>query len=580
MAFIASTAFAAAFSPTLLKLSVAKTIQYDFDGSKLEIPVKVSGTTGLLWLFVYTKDQAENIGPVMNGFMGWHYVNKIDTCVYMGTGQAFQTGNNVIEWEGMDNDGNAVPAGEYTYYMWAYDAFGPKTRMAQWVAFSSYHTKDFQELDEAGNPLANPIYYNKSQRWVIGSDPDDDSLIETCNITLATGFAKGDNLWMDQNDFDYVYQGVRYADGRYDAMTKWQWVPNGDAVLQTSFGDEGFCKWTSANDSHSPVTVSDKNYIYTVDQAYHNVDGNSDFIVIDLDGYVIAELDMSEWWNDPDDLEGGGQMNGGPDTHNIKNGYLFFNSHGSCLNQMVDPIAWLDSEDEDDFYKWGNSNGDYILDHNEHETDPKPWVCNDYNIGPYKYNIGPDDNLFSIVPSYDMGAVSFGLLAPDGTGVGYLAYAGETAGFKISSNFIDSNTPYDGMYTDNNTGAYADSLEVVIYNTDKSRGVWYIAHDSIKGVITNSVDVAEAPSAFAVAQNSPNPFNPTTTISFTNADAGNVTVDVFNVAGQKVDTIASEFMSAGSHSVTWDASGFSAGVYFYTVKSGDFSQTMKMTLLK
>ena len=90
----------------------------------------------------------------------------------------------------------------------------------------------------------------------------------------------------------------------------------------------------------------------------------------------------------------------------------------------------------------------------------------------------------------------------------------------------------------------------------------------------------DAPAAFAVDQNYPNPFNPTTTISFTNVEASNVSIDVFNVAGQKVDTIANEFKSAGSHSVTWDASGFSAGVYFYTVKTGDFSKTMKMTLLK
>jgi len=52
------------------------------------------------------------------------------------------------------------------------------------------------------------------------------------------------------------------------------------------------------------------------------------------------------------------------------------------------------------------------------------------------------------------------------------------------------------------------------------------------------------------------------------------------VAGQKVDTIVSGFMSAGSHTVTWDASEFSAGVYFYTVKAGEFSKTMKMTLLR
>ena len=86
--------------------------------------------------------------------------------------------------------------------------------------------------------------------------------------------------------------------------------------------------------------------------------------------------------------------------------------------------------------------------------------------------------------------------------------------------------------------------------------------------------------AFAVAQNSPNPFNPTTSISFTLPASDNVTVDIYNVSGQKVDTLVNDFMDAGMHSVNWDASGFSNGVYFYTVKSGDFTKTMKMTLLK
>ena len=95
------------------------------------------------------------------------------------------------------------------------------------------------------------------------------------------------------------------------------------------------------------------------------------------------------------------------------------------------------------------------------------------------------------------------------------------------------------------------------------------------------VGVAEdSPGAFEVAQNSPNPFNPTTSIGFVIPEAGNVTIDIFNVAGQKVDTVASKFMNAGNHSVVFDATGYSAGVYFYTVRSGDFSKTMKMTLLK
>jgi hypothetical protein len=71
-----------------------------------------------------------------------------------------------------------------------------------------------------------------------------------------------------------------------------------------------------------------------------------------------------------------------------------------------------------------------------------------------------------------------------------------------------------------------------------------------------------------------------TTIGFTIPKAGMVTVEVFNLAGQKVDTLASGRMNAGSHSVVWNAAGFSSGQYFYTVRCGEFSRTMRMTLLK
>jgi hypothetical protein len=115
----------------------------------------------------------------------------------------------------------------------------------------------------------------------------------------------------------------------------------------------------------------------------------------------------------------------------------------------------------------------------------------------------------------------------------------------------------------------------------KGKSVWFVAHDSIKGAISSQVGVAgAAPAAFTVAQNTPNPFNPATTITFTLAKAGKTTVEVYSVGGQKVATLLNASLNAGAHSVSWDASKHSAGVYFYTVRSGDFSRTMKMTLLK
>jgi hypothetical protein len=104
---------------------------------------------------------------------------------------------------------------------------------------------------------------------------------------------------------------------------------------------------------------------------------------------------------------------------------------------------------------------------------------------------------------------------------------------------------------------------------------------SDSGLISSRTVVNEAPlPTFEVAQNYPNPFNPTTTISFTLFKAGKVTINIYDKTGKKVDTLVNAALNAGTHSVTWNASKFSAGIYFYTVRSGDYSKAMKMTLLK
>jgi len=80
--------------------------------------------------------------------------------------------------------------------------------------------------------------------------------------------------------------------------------------------------------------------------------------------------------------------------------------------------------------------------------------------------------------------------------------------------------------------------------------------------------------------NYPNPFNPQTTISFTLPMKTNVEVNIFNIKGQKVATVLNNELVPGEHSVVWDATELSSGVYFYQVKAGDTSKVKKMVLLK
>ena len=89
------------------------------------------------------------------------------------------------------------------------------------------------------------------------------------------------------------------------------------------------------------------------------------------------------------------------------------------------------------------------------------------------------------------------------------------------------------------------------------------------------------PNTVLLDNNYPNPFNPSTKISFVLGTTGHATISVYNLLGQRVATLADRDYRAGeSQTVTFDASGFPSGIYYYQLKSGNLTQIKKMMLLK
>jgi len=88
------------------------------------------------------------------------------------------------------------------------------------------------------------------------------------------------------------------------------------------------------------------------------------------------------------------------------------------------------------------------------------------------------------------------------------------------------------------------------------------------------------PSGFKLFQNFPNPFNPTTTIKYDVPKAGDVKVEVYNVLGQKLETLVDNYQLAGQHEIKWNASKYASQPFFYRIQSGEFSETKKMSLVK
>jgi hypothetical protein len=98
--------------------------------------------------------------------------------------------------------------------------------------------------------------------------------------------------------------------------------------------------------------------------------------------------------------------------------------------------------------------------------------------------------------------------------------------------------------------------------------------------ITPSVSRDGIPDRFSLEQNYPHPFNPTTQLEFGISTLGFVSLRVYDLSGRGVATLVDERRPAGRYTVTWDAGGFSAGVYCCRLTCGPFTVTKKMVLLR
>jgi hypothetical protein len=92
--------------------------------------------------------------------------------------------------------------------------------------------------------------------------------------------------------------------------------------------------------------------------------------------------------------------------------------------------------------------------------------------------------------------------------------------------------------------------------------------------------VGEVPETYALEQNFPNPFNPTSNIKFSLPEAADVNLAVYNMLGQRVMTLVSASMQPGFHQVDFDARDLPSGMYIYRIEAGNFVSTRKMMLLK
>jgi hypothetical protein len=132
------------------------------------------------------------------------------------------------------------------------------------------------------------------------------------------------------------------------------------------------------------------------------------------------------------------------------------------------------------------------------------------------------------------------------------------------------------------------TLELIDSDTDNSVAENWRASQKVggspgkKNTVTSieNEGTGKKPFSFKLYQNYPNPFNPETVISWQLPISSQVDLSVYNILGEKVITLVSDYRQSGHYSIKWDATGFSTGIYFYRLKADNFNAVSKMILMQ
>lgn len=152
---------------------------------------------------------------------------------------------------------------------------------------------------------------------------------------------------------------------------------------------------------------------------------------------------------------------------------------------------------------------------------------------------------------------------------------------------VSGNTAFSPLTTPNSNDYNDASTLVAITNISSSAATMYADFTvTFASDAEDDVDIdLSVPDEFSLDQNSPNPFNAETSISFTVDQAGHVDLDVYNLLGQHVTTLVSDHYEPGTYRASWDAvdkngSEVPSGIYFYRLQNNQQIQSRKMMLLK
>ena len=203
--------------------------------------------------------------------------------------------------------------------------------------------------------------------------------------------------------------------------------------------------------------------------------------------------------------------------------------------------------------------------------------------------------IMAVLTHSKTGDVEFSIKSPAGTEVILASRRGSTGANYINTVFNDSASTPISSGTPPFTGSFRPESPLSVFNGQNPLGDWIlrvndnaagdtgrvmnycitIYYNAFVGIISNTTI-----QSYTLEQNYPNPFNPVTSIKYSIPKSGIVLLKVYDLLGKEVASLVNSNVTAGTHSVNFDASNLASGIYFYRIESGDFNAVKKMVLIK
>ena len=443
-----------------------------------------------------------------------------------------------------------------------------------------------------GEVLFKVRFTDKNNGWFIGGE----------GIIYRT--TDGGSSWISQREKIYSFNSIYFV----DENTGWA-VGDSGIILHTSDGGNNWIKQIQ-NDSLvlSSVYAIDENNAFTVgslikgpsiadrsgiilkttnngqtwaEQTFDSLYGfNSITFVKDSIGWVVAGLGLLQttnkgatWYKIPIDsnlptynLQFINKQCGWGTKYNDRYILKTINGGWNWEAKLVDPDISISSFhffNEDIGWVIGGSNSkDKII---FYTTDGgNNWMKREYILGYFAY-------YFSTINFIDENI---------GWSAGSKQYASLWSSTIIKTtnggkNWLEQNAPntvgISNIFPINEKVCYATGYNG-IFKTNDGGG--------IVGVGKNNYNKNIIPSQLELYQNYPNPFNPSTTIEYKLTKKEYVTLQIFNILGQKVEQLIEGEQNSGSHKIIWNPKGICSGIYFYRLQAGNYLETKKMILLQ